>query len=89
MAPTPPELHMGSLQNEKTGHHHLIVDAPTPEPGVPIGSDDNHKHFGGGQTETTVELAPGEHTLQLVLGDFAHRPHSNPVVSEVIKIMVK
>ncbi|MCG2635045.1 MAG: DUF4399 domain-containing protein, partial [Gammaproteobacteria bacterium] len=46
-------------------------------------------HFGGGQTETTLELAPGKHTLQLLLGDFAHRPHQPPVVSKQITIEVR
>lgn len=76
-------------QNDKTGHHHLIIDAKTPESGIPIGKDEHHRHFGGGQTETSIELAPGEHSLQLVLGDFAHRPHSPAVASEVITITVK
>lgn len=74
---------------EKTGHHHLIIDAPTPDAGLPIPADDNHRHFGGGQTEVTLELAPGEHTLQLVLGDHLHVPHDPPVVSDVIKIRVE
>ncbi len=76
------------VNREKTGHHHLIIDAPTPSPAVPIPADDNHKHFGGGQTETVVELAPGEHTLQLVLGDHLHVPHDPPIVSERITITV-
>ena len=74
---------------ENTGHHHLIINAPTPETGKPIVNDDNHRHFGGGQTETEIQLPSGKHTLQLVLGDFAHRPHANPVVSEVITITVE
>ena len=76
-------------QLPKTGHHHLIVNAATPSAGKPIPSDDNHRHFGGGQTETTLELSPGKHTLQLVLGDYAHIPHNPPVVSEVITITVE
>ena len=58
-------------ERENTGHHHLIIDAPLPPMGEPIPSDDSHKHFGGGQTETTVELAPGTHTLQLLLADLS------------------
>ncbi|WP_425393729.1 DUF4399 domain-containing protein [Aliagarivorans taiwanensis] len=77
------------IEASNTGHHHLIVDAPTPAAGAPIPADANHLHFGGGQTETTIELAPGEHTLQLVLGDFLHRPHDKAVVSEVITITVE
>ena len=77
------------VQMENTGHHHLIINAPTPASGEPIGKDENHRHFGGGQTETTIDLPPGKHTLQLVLGDFAHRPHDPAVVSEVIRITVE
>lgn len=79
-------------ENEKTGHHHLLIDAPELTGDAlnePIPADDNHKHFGGGQTEITVELAPGEHTLQLVLGDWSHIPHNPPVMSEKIKVTVE
>lgn len=71
-----------------TGHHHLLIDAKTlPKPGVPMGND--VKHFGGGQTETTITLPKGEHTLQLVLGDMLHIPHDPMVASKKIKITVK
>ena len=76
-------------QAKNTGHHHIIIDAPAPKEGESIPADDQHKHFGKGQTETSIELSKGEHTLQLVLGDFIHRPHDNPVVSEVITITVE
>ena len=76
------------VERPKTGHHHLVIDAPTPSPKLPIPADDNHKHFGGGQTETVIELEPGQHTLQLVLGDHLHVPHDPPVVSETITITV-
>ena len=79
-------------EKAKTGHHHVFIDrAPFGEDdvGVAIPADDNHKHFGGGQTETSLTLAPGEHRLQLVLGDHDHIPHAPPVVSEVITITVK
>jgi len=72
-----------------TGHHHLIIDMPQPKAGEPIPTDDNHRHFGAGQTETSLTLPPGRHTLQLVLGDFAHIPHNPPVASERITITVK
>lgn len=72
-----------------TGHHHLIVDAPLPPLNLPIPKDEQHLHFGGGQTETTLALPPGEHTLQLVLADANHVPHDPPVVSERIRITVK
>jgi hypothetical protein len=74
---------------ENTGHHHLVIDSPTPAAGVPIPAEaGRYVHFGRGQTETTLELAPGEHTLQLVLGDAAHIPHTPPVMSELITIIV-
>lgn len=74
---------------ENTGHHHLIINAPLPDLSKPIPADDKHRHFGGGQTQTTVELAPGKHTLQLLLGDYAHIPHANPIYSEVVTITVE
>jgi hypothetical protein len=73
-----------------TGHHHLLIDlAELPATDQPLPADNNHVHFGGGQTETTIELAPGEHTLQLLLGDQTHIPHEPPVVSEKITITVQ
>jgi len=73
---------------DTTGHHHLVIDAPTPPEDRPVPSDAHHRHFGGGQTEAVVELEPGRHTLQLVLGDRNHVPHRPPVVSERITITV-
>ena len=75
-----------------TGHHHLLIDAPTPSGEAlneALPADDHHKHFGGGQTETAIELAPGAHSLQLVLGDWSHIPHNPPVMSQRITITVK
>lgn len=77
------------IEKEKTGHHHLIIDADLPAANEPVPSDENHRHFGGGQTEVVLELAPGPHTLQLVMGDHNHVPHDPPVVSEKITITVK
>ena len=74
---------------EGIGHHHLIVDSPLPALDQPLPKDDKHLHFGKGQTETVLQLAPGKHTLQLVLGDANHIPHDPPVVSEQITITVK
>lgn len=71
-----------------TGHHHLIIDAPTPSGTAPIPADEKHRHFGAGQTEVTLDLSPGRHTLQLILGDHAHVPHDPLVVSEVVTITV-
>lgn len=83
-------------ENENTGHHHLLNnrvpfgdgpdDADMTEGG--IYADENHTHFGAGQTETVLDLAPGTHTLQLVLGDLFHVPHNPPVLSEQITITV-
>jgi hypothetical protein len=74
---------------EATGHHHLIVDAPLPPLDQPIPNDAKHLHFGKGQTETTLTLPPGRHTLQLLLGDLNHVPHDPPVTSEPITITVE
>jgi hypothetical protein len=76
------------VDNEGTGHHHLIVDAPLPPMDQGIPADENHIHFGGGQTQTTVELEPGEHTLQLLVGDQNHIPHDPPIMSEQITVTV-
>ena len=71
-----------------TGHHHLLIDKDElPAMDKPMGGD--VIHFGGGQTETTVTLEPGEHTLQLILGDKSHVPHNPAVVSEKITVIVK
>lgn len=77
------------VDKQHTGHHHLIIDAALPDLALPIPSDKNHVHFGGGQTETEIDLLPGKHTLQLLLGDWKHLPHSPPVKSERITITVK
>lgn len=77
------------VEKEKTGHHHLLVDASMPPLDQPIPNDASRRHFGGGQTETVIELPPGKHTLQLLMADFAHVPHNPPVVSEQITITVK
>ena len=71
-----------------TGHHHLLIDTRLANFDLPIPADAQHVHFGGGQTETTVELSPGRHELQLVLGDHLHVPHEPPIVSDVITIEV-
>jgi hypothetical protein len=71
-----------------TGHHHLLVDGKMlPAMNKPMGGEVTH--FGGGQTETSVELAPGAHTLQIILGDKNHIPHNPPVLSEKITVTVK
>ncbi len=77
------------VERADTGHHHLLVDVPTPPLDGAIPADLNHIHLGGGQTEYKVTLPPGEHTLQLILADDQHVPHDPPVMSERIKIVVK
>lgn len=84
-------------EKENTGHHHVLVNraplgegpdgAEELEYGLP--ADENHIHFGGGQTEVLLDLPAGTHTLQLVLGDLNHVPHDPPVVSDVITITVE
>lgn len=76
------------VDQENTGHHHLLVDTGMPNLTSPIPADDHHLHFGGGQTQTTVDLAPGEHTLQLLMGDAKHVPHEPAIASERITITV-
>lgn len=77
------------VAKDNTGHHHLLIDTGLPPLGAPIPNDENHRHFGGGQTEVEIELSPGQHTLQLLLGDFAHIPHDPPLLSERITITVE
>lgn len=76
------------VEKADTGHHHLIIDADLPPLDEPIPNDANHMHFGKGQTEARIELPPGTHTLQLLLGDANHIPHNPPVYSEKITITV-
>jgi hypothetical protein len=71
-----------------TGHHHLLVDTPLPALAQPIPADNNHLHFGKAQTSTVLELEPGEHTLQLLLGDGSHTPHTTALISDPIVITV-
>ncbi len=76
------------IEKPGTGHHHLLVNVPLPDLDYNIIMDENHMHFGGGQTETTIELPPGKHTLQLLLGDQNHLPHRPAVFSNQITITV-
>lgn len=74
---------------KNTGHHHLLIDTDLPSADEAIPNDRNHLHFGAGETETTIELPPGKHTLQLLLGDENHFPHHPPVMSKKITISVR
>ncbi len=77
------------VEKDKTGHHHLLINTGMPALDEPIPSDEKHRHFGGGQTQVTIELPPGEHTLQLLVGDHNHVPHKPPIASQQITITVK
>jgi hypothetical protein len=79
------------MAREKTGHHHVLIDtdARTVDMSKPLPASDRIKHFGGGQTEAALDLAPGRHTLQLVLGDENHVPFDPPLMSEKITITVQ
>jgi hypothetical protein len=73
---------------ENSGHHHLLVDTELPPLDQPIPNDFNHLHFGSGQTETEITLKPGPHTLQLLMGDKDHVPHTPPVMSPLLRVRV-
>jgi len=76
------------IEKKNTGHHHLLIDkAALPAFDMPMGGD--VQHFGGGQTQTTLTLPKGQHTLQLILGDHHHIPHKPAVVSKKITITVE
>ncbi len=72
-----------------SGHHHVLIDTGLPDLNLPIPKDERHVHFGDGSSATELELPPGEHTLQLLFGDFLHIPHEPPVISERITITVE
>ena len=73
-----------------TGHHHLLIDLENlPDMEKPLAFSENVRHFGGGQTETEITLAPGKHTLRLLLGNYLHIPHKPPVLSEKITVTVE
>jgi len=76
------------VEKEYTGHHHLLVDTELPPLDQEIPSDDNHIHLGRGQTEYCLQLPKGTHTLQLLLGDHNHIPHTPVVMSEKITVNV-
>ena len=73
-----------------TGHHHLLVDLENlPDLNKPIPANKNHIHFGKGQTEAILELPKGKRTLQLLMGNYRHIPHKEPVISDKITIFIK
>ena len=78
------------IKFDNTGHHHLLIDTEAPaDQSLPLPADEHNVHFGKGQTETTLTLPPGKHTLQLVLADYLHTPHNPAVVSKKITITVE
>ncbi len=78
------------IDQPNTGHHHLLVDLPElPDLTASLPATDYIKHFGGGETETTLTLPPGKHRLQLLLGNYAHGEHERPIISEPITVTVR
>jgi hypothetical protein len=74
---------------DNTGHHHLLIDTELPSDLTqPLPVSDSVRHFGKGQTETTLDLPPGKHTLQLLFADFTHTPFTPNVASKKITITV-
>ena len=76
------------VDRKNSGHHHLLINVDSIDFNISIPASDNHIHFGGGQTETVLDLLPGEYTLQLLLGDMYHVPHDPPVLSNKISLIV-
>jgi len=84
------QISPAGIKKAYSGHHHLLIDVINlPDLMKPIPSDENHIHFGNGQTRTEINLDKGRHTLQLLLGDHLHVPHIKPVISKKISIIVK
>lgn len=84
------DLVPAGVEQDNSGHHHLLIDQPElPDLSTSLPSTEQIRHFGKAQTETELTLSPGEHTLQLVLGNYLHIPHDNPVISEPVTIQVK
>lgn len=78
------------VEKEHTGHHHLLINLDElPDMSLPLPANEQVKHFGAGQTETLLTLPPGEHSLQLLLGNHLHIPHDKPVLSEKITVVVE
>lgn len=78
------------IDKDNTGHHHLLIDlAELPDLSQPLPATEQIRHFGGGQTEAELSLPPGEHSLRLVLANYSHVPHDNPVVSDPVTITVR
>jgi Domain of unknown function (DUF4399) len=77
------------VKYDNTGHHHLLVDMDVPSDlSVPMPATDKLLHFGKGQTQTSLTLAPGKHTLQLVFADLNHVAFNPPLVSQKVTVTV-
>jgi Domain of unknown function (DUF4399) len=78
------------IKFDNTGHHHLLIDTDVSELKLdaPMPATDKIVHFGKGQTETTLTLTPGKHTLQLVFADYLHQSFDPPLTSKKITITV-
>lgn len=72
-----------------SGHHHLLIDTGLPDLSLPIPADSQHVHFGDGSSSTEITLEPGEHSLQMLLGDYLHIPHDPPLASDIITVIVE
>ena len=84
------ELAPAGIKQENTGHHHLLIDKQDlPDLMSSLPSTEQIRHFGKAQTEAEITLEPGEHSLQLVLGNYLHIPHDNPVISQPVTVQVK
>lgn len=84
------DLAPAGLDQANTGHHHLLIDQQElPDLTASLPATEQIRHFGKAQTETELTLEPGKHTLQLVLGNYLHVPHDNPVISEPVTIKVQ
>ena len=78
------------IDRAQTGHHHLLVDlTELPDLTQSLPATEQIRHFGGGQTETTLTLPPGKHSLRLLLGNYVHVPHQPPILSEPITVYVR
>ncbi|KAI3589976.1 Uncharacterized protein D9X30_5559 [Cupriavidus sp. U2] len=77
------------IDRPNCGHHHLLIDVDLPPMDKEIPNDRNHLHFGAGETDARIELTPGKHTLQLLLGDSKHVPFDPPIYSKKITITVR
>jgi hypothetical protein len=78
------------IRRHQGGHHHLLIDVEQlPDMDAPIPADAHHLHYDRGETEAVLNLPPGRHTLQLLLGDEDHEPQNPPLLSEIITITVR